>query len=194
MSKLSAIILAAGQSKRMGYPKALLQFGEKTFIETIYDNLSECGIKDIIIILGGDANIIKKNIHNKKIVINKKYPDGQLSSFQAGLKTLATSSEGVILTLIDQPQINVHIMQKIISCFKKYPDNIIIPTCNGERGHPTIFPKSIFFEIMNTPTSLSTSFIIKNNAALVKEVELNDERILKNFNTKQDLQNIDKYL
>lgn len=189
---ISAIILAAGESTRMREPKPLVRFGKQTFLETILQNFKNAGIEDILIVLGHKADQITKklNLSPDDFTVNKNYQFGQFSSVQTGVKNLQPNCTGVFLALVDQPQIGSDIIAKIRKNFEDNPDKIVIPTLKGKRGHPPVLPKWLFHEILTANATLKTSAIIRNYAHKVSEVEIDDDSILWNMNTKQDLEKI----
>jgi molybdenum cofactor cytidylyltransferase len=193
---VSAIILAAGKSTRMGEPKALLKFGKQSFLETSIANFRAADIENIIVVLGHNAEIILQNVNPSlaQFVINHNYQLGQFSSFQVGIRKLQPEAEGVFLALADQPQIGVSVIAQIVNAFYKNPERIVIPVFNGKRGHPPIFPKRLFSEILSSPPSQITSDVIRSNSELVYEVQIDDVRILRDIDTKEELLQIRKEL
>ncbi len=186
---VSAIILAAGESTRMGEPKALLPFGERSFLETIISNFRAAGIENIIVVLGHNAELIlrKVNPSDAEFVINTNYKHGQFSSFQVGIKKLEPDVEGAFLALVDQPHMAVSVIAEILNGFQKNQERIVIPMFKGKRGHPPIFPRRLFNEIVSSPPSRITSDVIRSNSELVYEVQIDDARILRDIDTKQQL-------
>ncbi len=187
---ISAIILAAGKSTRMGKLKPLVRFSKQTFLETILQNFNNAGIKDVLIVLGHSADQIAKKLElpPDNFTINKNYHFGQFSSVQAGMKNLKSNCTGVFLALVDQPQIGSNVLGKIRKNFEENPDKIIIPTYNGKRGHPPVLPKWLFHEILIANPTQKTSEIIRSHPDKVYELKIGDESILWNINTKQDLE------
>ncbi len=191
---IAVIILAAGASTRMGMPKALVKFKAKTFLETVVENFQKAGIEKLVVVLGHAAEQIatELNLPADMYVLNKTYRLGQFSSFQAGVKALGPNIEGTFLALVDQPQIGTNVIKKIRNVFVENPEKIIIPTHQGKRGHPPIFPKTLFQDILLAPTSQTAANIIHKNEDRVLEVEMDDETILWNINTRQDLLEVQK--
>ena len=189
-SHLPAIILAAGESTRMGEPKALVNFGKHSFLQTIRNNLTKSGIEHIVTVLGYAANeIIRKlNLQEDDFIIHKNYRLGQFSSFQAGVKQLPPKTKGVFLCLVDQPQIQSEVFCRLRETFQMYPEKIIIPAFQGKRGHPTVFPGSLFSEIIAAPANSTAKEIIDSHRGIVFEMNIPDKSILWNLNTKKDLQ------
>ena len=113
---ISAIILAAGDSSRMGSPKALLKLGNRNFIEEVCVALSEAGIEDICAVLGSHHAAItglwKRG--SERIVINPEPEKGQISSLRCGLKDVPGNAEAVLICLVDQPLVKAGTIKKII--------------------------------------------------------------------------------
>ena len=186
----SAIILAAGESTRMGEPKPLVRFGKLTFLETVRQNVKNAGIEDISIVLGHKADQITKelNLSPNDFIINHNYQFGQFSSVKTGVKNLKPNCTGVFLALVDQPQIGSNVLAKLRKNFEENPDKIVIPTFKGKRGHPPVLPKWLFPEIITAnSTTQKTSAIIHSHPDKIYELEINDESILWNINTKEAL-------
>ncbi|MFQ5823932.1 MAG: NTP transferase domain-containing protein [bacterium] len=191
---ISAIILAAGASTRMGKPKALVKFKEKTFLETVIDNFQKAGIEKIIVVLGHAVEEIatKLKLPSDLYVLNEKYTLGQFSSFQTGVKYLEPDIAGTFLALVDQPQIGETVLTKLLNAFVGNSNKIIIPTYQGKRGHPPIFPKTLFHEILSSSSSQTAADLIRKNQDKVLEVKVKHECILWNINNKQDLHEVRK--
>lgn len=183
-----AIILAAGESKRMGEPKALVHFGEKSFLETIVANFRDAGLEKLVVVLGHDARRILKKVQHLPVqfVINHNYPSGQFSSLQCGLKLLPPDVDGVFLALVDQPHISPQLIASLKDVFLTNPQKIVIPIFSGRRGHPVILPRTLFAEMVSAPSSQNAAAIIRGHAEIIHEAAA-DESILWNINTKEEL-------
>jgi len=187
--RIAAIILAAGESVRMGEPKALARYGAETFLHTIVRNLKTAAVHEIVIVLGHDAQTVAAVLHllPEQYVINTSYRSGQFSSFQTGVRQVAEGTQGVFLCLVDQPQIPATVLQQVKTTFLSRPGSIVIPTFRGKRGHPPIFPRRLFSEIIGAPTGITAKTLMEKHADTIVEVEVDDEAILWNLNTKADL-------
>jgi molybdenum cofactor cytidylyltransferase len=176
----------------MGEPKALVRFGRHFFLETIVANFRTAGIENPVVVLGHDAAHIQEKLGHlaSRFVINKDYPCGQFSSVQTGVAALPADVEGVFLALVDQPQIGSQIIAMLKEAFLATSQKIVIPTCNGRRGHPPILPRALFEEIASAPPTENAAAIIRRHRELIREIETGDESILWNINTKQELQNL----
>ena len=139
--KISAILLAAGESKRMGQPKQLMPFGEITILAQAVDNLLNSTVSETIVVLGHRAEEVMNVITSKpvKIAINPDYQQGMSTSIIAGLDLVDSGTQAVMLVLGDQPLTNSQIINRLIDEFYNHDKGIVIPTYQGRRGHPTIF-------------------------------------------------------
>ncbi|MEE2708897.1 MAG: nucleotidyltransferase family protein [Gemmatimonadota bacterium] len=136
---LSAIVLAAGRSFRMGPLKQLLPFGSTTVIERITSVLLASRIEETIIVLGHRIDEIQAQLagYDVKIVRNPD-PDGDmLSSVQCGVCAVAPG-HGVMIVLGDQPLITTEMLDEMISFYEKKQDAFVIPVHEDKRGHPMI--------------------------------------------------------
>lgn len=193
---LAAIILAAGESRRMGEPKALVRFGAKTFLETIVANFQDAGIEKLVVALGHDAvNILEKVQHLPvQFVINQNYSLGQFSSLQTGVAILPPETSGVFLALVDQPQIGAQVFALLKDAFLSDPQKIVVPTFAGLRGHPTILPRALFGKILSAPVTETAAKIIRRHSHLIREIQIESESILWNINTQEELAEIHRRL
>lgn len=138
---VSAILLAAGESKRMGRLKQLLPLGRTTMVEQAIDNLLNSKVNEVIVVLGHRAEEIMRKIATKpvKIAVNPVYHQGMSTSIIAGLKLVDDGARAVMLALADQPFIDSQTINRLIDEFCDHNRGIIIPTYQSRRGHPIIF-------------------------------------------------------
>ncbi len=140
---IAGLILAAGESSRMGTPKATLAYRGRTFLEAIVETLREGGLERILVVLGHQAAEIQQQVHSVQVVINPDYRSGQTSSLQAGLRALiADDTEAVLLCLVDHPAVSAETVKTIASVFRESGAPVVIPTYHGRRGHPVLIGTS----------------------------------------------------
>lgn len=197
--KYHGVILSAGESSRMGFPKALLDSGDGTgFLEKIIANYR--GVTpspvEIIVALGSHRDRIREEIDLSKcrVVINEKPELGQLSSLVVVLKTIiAAASEGILLSLVDHPLVVRETYQKIVDFARENPGSIVLPRFNGRKGHPVFFPREIFQDLLDSPLEQGARYAVRKNSDRIKVLDVNDPGILKDIDTKsQYIQNIKK--
>ena len=187
------IILAAGTSKRMGRPKALLDLNGKTFIRAIVDNHTAAGIEQIVVVLGDHAEEIGNEIKPLNVITayNKEYLSGQLSSVHAGIKAVEQfSPDAILLHPVDHPLILPVTIKRLINSFIETETPIVVPVQQKRRGHPVIFASSLFPELLSAPQDIGARFVVRNHPAEITEVETGDPGIFMNIDTPEAYENI----
>ena len=185
---INAIVLAAGESRRMGKLKPLLRFKDKTFLDQIISALRASDADRITIVLGAGAEMVKNSIDlsGTNIVINKDYKKGQLSSLTAAIKDTPQETDAILVCLVDNPFITKEVINKIIAKFKETNNPIIIPVFNRQRGHPTLFSRSLFSELVNAPKEQGARYVLYSNEENVLELEISEGTILMGIDTPED--------
>lgn len=186
---VSAIILAAGSSRRMGQPKALLDIGGKTFLQHIVDVLNSARVLDIVIVLGSEVDDLKKHLgwFGGKVVLNERWQEGQLSSLVVGLDGLDSEDVlGAMICPIDHPVITQSLVVDLLQEFWTSKKKIIIPTFRGKRGHPVIFERSLFDEIRTAPMDVGARAVVHHHADDIAEVSSEEEGVIVNIDTPED--------
>ena len=178
---IAGIILAAGESSRMGRDKALLPLGRETFLEHLIEVLRG-EVRPLVVVLGHHAEQIEDRIApltDIRIVRNPDYKLGQLSSLQAALRALANEPvAGALVCLVDHPAITKEVVRALLERFEKHPANILIPTCQERRGHPVLFPSHLFQELLDAPLDEGARVVVRRHAAEVELVETGEAGIL----------------
>ena len=189
---IAGILLAAGDSKRMGEPKALLPYDGITFIDSILNKFSNIGCEPIITILGASAELIceKTKVHTFQCFRNPNPEEGQLSSLQIAIAHLPDESEGFIMALVDHPMVKLDTYIKLFEMAKSNPANIIVPEFYGQKGHPVYFGRPFFDSILHLPLTDGARVVLKENPADVMSLPVDDEGILKDIDTPKDYQNL----
>ena len=187
----SAILLAAGESKRMnGENKLTKLINEKPLINHSVNNILESSIDELIIITGHQEEIIKKTVYkNKKIkfFFNKDYKSGMASSIKIGLSNLSNKTECFLICLSDMPMISKEIYNELIKNSKK--NKIVVPTYKNQQGNPVLFSILMKNKIMGIKGDLGAKEILEKNKEFVFCFETNNQSILKNYNTADSFNN-----
>ena len=185
---ISAILLAAGQSKRMnGENKLTKEIQGIPLIKLSVKNILASSIDELIIVLGYQKWIIEKLIDkNEKIkfVFNKDFESGMASSIKAGLNHLSNNTEAFFICLGDMPMVNQEVYNLLIR--SRNNKEIIVPTYKGQQGNPVLFFKSIKEKIMTIQGDVGAKKILELNKGKILNVEINNQSIKKDFNTKDD--------
>ena len=185
---INAIILAAGESKRMGKPKSLLLFEENTFVEHIALQLKYSFVDRTTIVFGADADRINREVSLSGVhpVIHKNYKEGQFSSLKAGLKSVPAETEAILVCLVDHPFITKDIVNQIITIHKKNKPPVIVPVYQGQKGHPVLFSSSVFDKLLSAPKEFGDDHVINEQAEDVFEFETEEKGVIIGINTPKD--------
>jgi len=168
--KPAALILAAGESRRMGSPKALLPFGAVTFLDHLIA-LFAPHCEPVIAVLGHEAERVRAALRSPVLVaINHNYRSGQLSSMQCGLRRVPADATGVIFTLVDHPDPSPHTIERLL----KTQSAIAIPVHNGRRGHPVYFRSHLISQFLEIPAGETAKQVLHTHAAETEFIAVND--------------------
>ncbi|HYE72182.1 MAG TPA: nucleotidyltransferase family protein [Blastocatellia bacterium] len=194
---ISAILLAAGESRRMqGDFKPLLKWGSRTVIAACIDNLRRSRIDEIIVVLGHRESEIRARLAGAGVqfAINSDYHKGMLSSIKVGFTMVSKRVDGVMIALVDQPMIGPEVINPLAISFGDYESKISIPTYQGKHGHPIVVSRDLEDEIMqlddNSPDGLKA--LIDNHRHEIQEVPVDSPYILEDIDSPEDYERLSK--
>ena len=174
---VAGLILAAGESKRMGSPKALLELRGETFLDRLIDLFAEfCA--PVVVVLGCESERIRSGVKRPERVVfaeNGDYRLGQLSSMQCGLRTIPATAEGVLFTLVDHPNVQPSTIGALI---EPPLAPLAIPRFQGRRGHPIFFSKGLIAEFLALPADSQAKSVVNRHAGRARFVDVDDAGIL----------------
>ncbi len=182
---ISAVILAAGESRRMGQVKQLMPLGDSTILEQVIDNVMNSNVNELIVVLGYKAEEVKKTIRSKQVktVINPDYVQGMSTSIVAGIKMVNRDTRAVMIVLGDQPFIDSKTINDLITAFSINDKGIVIPVFQGRRGNPVIFSIKYKNELLNLKGDIGGRDIVSRNPDDVQELMVNCEGVLTDIDT-----------
>lgn len=185
---VSAIVLAAGESSRMGEPKQLLEFKQNTIIEHTIDNLLDSNVFEVIVVLGYQAERVARLISNRPIMIvfNRNYQQGISSSISAGLKSVHKKANAVMFCLADQPSIDSSTINTIIQEFAAHRKGIAIPYYQGQQGNPVIFSNKYVEALFSLQGDTGGSQIISLNPDDILRVDVPCRGVITDIDTRDD--------
>lgn len=183
---ITAIILAAGESKRMGQHKMLLPWGEATVLTHVISVFQESGLKDILVVTGGARDEVERLIskQNVKIVHNSDFTSGEmLSSIQCGLHALTRQTQAALIGLGDQPQVQEGSVRMVCDAFGKTKSNIVVPSYQMRRGHPWLVARTLWEELLKMESPQSPRDFLNAYQAEIQYVNVDDPNILADLDT-----------
>jgi len=194
MNNLAVVILAAGQSKRMGQPKMLLPWGQTTVIGQVVATFVQAGLQEIVIVSGGARQAVEAEVARLagqfpvRCVHNPDHESGEmLSSLQAGLRAPGPQTDAVLIGLGDQPQISPEAVREVISAHAKSGSLLIVPSHNMRRGHPWLVQRELWTQILSMQAPQTLRDFLNACAANIQYVET-DSSVLKDLDTPEEYQ------
>ncbi len=184
----AVIVLAAGDSTRMGKPKALLDWRGKALIDHVLDTAREGGCKRFHVVLGKDAEAIRANakLADANVIINAHPEHGQVSSLKLGMSALDFSTDCCVVWPVDVPLVRAGDVRAMIDAYAKWRASltrIFIPTHKGKRGHPMLVDIGFRQPIMELSENETARKVIDDKADQVKEVVTDNEGVLIDLDT-----------
>jgi molybdenum cofactor cytidylyltransferase len=189
---ISAVVLAAGESLRMGRPKLVMPWGSTTVLGQVVASFAAAGIEDILIVTGGVRIPVESEItrlagqYPVRYTFNPAFAQGgMLSSIQTGLEALGPGIRAALIGLGDQPLVQEKTVRRIAAAFIKTSSPMVIPSYRDHRGHPWLVARSLWPEILSLMPPTTPSQFLNAHAALIRYV-LADESILTDLDTLED--------
>jgi molybdenum cofactor cytidylyltransferase len=185
-----AILLAAGESRRMGYPKPLLKLGSRTFIEVLAAAMLR-SVARLIVVVGAHAGAVRDAIPvdpRIALVENPDYLRGQLSSIKAALPHVGPDAVGALIHLADHPMVRAETFAAVIDGCRRLQRPITIARYRGRRGHPVLFARELFGELAAAPDDQGARVVVAADPARVAYVDVDDLGVLTDLDTPEDLE------
>ncbi len=192
-TQVSAIVLAAGLSRRMGVFKLTLPWRGSTVIEQVVDTVISAGVREIIAVTGHRRYEIEAALSGKGVrcVFNPNYAAGDmLSSIQTGIAALRAGDDAVLVCLGDQPQMEAATLRAILEEGERSGwQRVVIPSYRMRAGHPILIPSALRLQIMNTTESLRA--VLRNQPNAIEYLTVDTSSVLADLDTPDDYANAD---
>ncbi|MGQ0605058.1 MAG: nucleotidyltransferase family protein [Anaerolineales bacterium] len=188
---ITAIVLAAGLSTRMGRAKPLLPWGKVRVIEHLVTVLHDCPIHEIVVITGHEHEAVSRCLAGwpVQVTFNPDYAIGEmLSSLQVGLKTAATEAEAALIALGDQPVLERTVVEELVGVYRSGQAQIVVPSYNMRRGHPLLIGRSYWDEIVALGAGQTLRDFLRSVGNVIHHVTLNTPSVLQDMDTPDDYQ------
>lgn len=189
----SAILLAAGQSKRMGAFKPFLPFGKKTVIESCIDYLREGGVETIVVVLGHRADEVRKKLdhHGVSFALNPDPNSEMGASVAAGICELPTTAEATLIALCDHPAVPASVVSTLINAWTNGA-RLVIPTWQNRGGHPVLVDLRFKSELLNLGPSGGLRALFEAHPNEVHRIEVDSPFIARDMDTWDDYTSLHK--
>lgn len=188
MKSISAILLGAGESKRMGQNKLLLPWGKRTILHQSLQALLHSRVKEVILVVNDHTEPLAHTLHERrvKIVLNSDYRRGMSSSIRKGVEATGPDCKGILIALADQPTIQSRTINVLIEAFHEKREKIIVPSFRGKRGHPVIFPQKFREELLRLIGDEGGKTILRRHPKEVHVVPVRASGVVRDIDTPRD--------
>ena len=192
MLRVSAILLGAGESKRMGTDKLSLPWGRKTVFEHSLETLLRSKVKEVVTAIRDSKRTIVSNIKDPKlrVVINPYYKKGMSTSIRRGLQAIDPRSRGILIALGDQPLVKTRTVNALINAFVQRRGTIIVPSFYGRQGHPVIFHRRYLKELLKLKGDVGGKSILEKYPEEVCLVHVKSRGVTKDMDTWKDYESV----
>jgi molybdenum cofactor cytidylyltransferase len=190
ISPVSAVVLAAGTSTRMGTVKQLLRLDGRPLLQHVLDNVRASAVKEIIVVLGASADAILREIDARdvRVVVNENYQQGMGTSLKTGLSAVDSQAGAAIIVLADQPFVKPATLDRLTTEHHLSKAQIVIPTYRGFRGNPVLLDRSVFPEVMTLNGDMGCRAIFGAHLEGIVKLPVDDVGILLDIDRQGDFE------
>ena len=190
--RIAGVLLAAGESKRLGQPKQLLRWHGRALIEHAAQAALDAGLDPVVVVIGSRADDMRAALRSTAVALveNPRWLEGMSTSLQAGLSALPAGAVAAILLLVDQPRVSANHLRALIAAYHTSGRPIIVSAFKGRRASPTLFDRSLFDQLMQISGDAGGRSVIQANPDLVEMIEVENELALIDIDTLEDWQRI----
>jgi molybdenum cofactor cytidylyltransferase len=185
VNQVAAILLAAGQSTRMGAFKPLLPFGNKTVIECCIDYLRQGGVETIVVVLGHRAEDVRKKLTGVTFAFNPDPTSEMGASIAAGVEQLPATVQATLIALCDHPAVPATVVANLINEWQQGA-RLIIPMWQERGGHPVLVDLSLRRELLNLSSSGGLRALFDAHPEEVKRITVDSPFIARDMDTWDD--------
>jgi molybdenum cofactor cytidylyltransferase len=183
--KLTAVILAAGESSRMGRPKALLEVAGETFLGRLARVFREAGVGEVVVVLGHGADGLRAAAPaGARVVVNEAWREGMLGSVAAG--AAAATGEAFFVAPVDHPLFRPSTVRALEVALIDPRIAVAVPTHEGRRGHPLLLRTPLRAELAQVPPGQGASWVMRRDPSRVAEVAVEDPGVVADVDTPED--------
>ena len=181
--RVAGVVLAAGESRRMGRLKALLPFGPGTVIEQVLQPLLQIELAEVVVVLGHRAPDIAAVIQSLpiRLLYNPQYQQGMTTSVQVALRAITPIPDAYLVALVDQPHIGPEPARQVLAAFARTHKGIVIPAYRDKRGHPIVLASRYRQDVLDLGEQQGLHLVTRGHPDDTIEVPVDDDAILRDM-------------
>ncbi|OGS05826.1 MAG: hypothetical protein A3G41_07910 [Elusimicrobia bacterium RIFCSPLOWO2_12_FULL_59_9] len=187
---ICGVILAAGDSERMGSPKALLKHQDQTFLEAVCGKMRAAGLRDILVVLGRHERDIRRawNRRGETVIVNPNPEEGQASSLKLALRHLPQwpFASAALVALVDMPYVGAATYRQLVGCWRQNVGRSVIPRYQGKRGHPIVLDQRLWPLCSLCPREEGLHWALKRGESSVFNLDVDDPAIHRDVDTPEE--------
>ncbi len=185
--RIAAVILAAGQSRRMGKPNKLMEVvnGKPMMLHAV-DAAIEAGTKPVVVVTGHEPERIEQTVEGRSVTIvhNPDFANGLSTSLRAAVNALSDDIEGIVVCLGDMPAVTTAHIEKLMSAFDPASGRfIVVPTVRGKRGNPVLWHRRYFDQMTQISGDVGARHLIGENEDALVEIAMDADAVLQDLDT-----------
>lgn len=186
---ISAILLAAGTSSRMGEPKPLLRISGRPLLAHTLEAVRRSRVDHVVTVLGAEADRVRQEISldGTTVVVNPDFDGGMSTSIRVGIRSAPAESEGYLIVLADQPFVSPSTIDALIERRTRGGAKILVPTFRGRRGNPVLVDRSLVPELERIRGDIGCRALFRHHADEITEVPVEDPGIVLDVDTPEQL-------
>jgi len=189
---ISAIILAGGESKRMGRPKMLLPWGTDSVLGHVISVFEAAGVEDILVVTGGAHEQLVSHLAdraNVRTAFNPDYAQGEmLSSIKCGLAGLGLETDAALIGLGDQPQVQEMTVRRVCAAYLDRESALVVPSYHMHRGHPWLIARALWSEFIDVGPNQTARDFLNANARKIEYLNIDSPSLIEDLDTPGDYQ------
>ena len=185
---ISAVVLAAGLSTRMGVPKMLIPVEGRPMLQKVLEVFRRTRVGEVVVVLGAESRRILGEVGflGERVVVIRGYRKGMSSSLRLGLARASPRADAVMIALGDQPFLSPSTVDRIIEAFLTRRPPVVVPVYDGVRGNPVLFARSVFPDVMKIEGDTGAKPVVAGYGDSVLEVPVRDRGVLLDIDTPDD--------
>jgi molybdenum cofactor cytidylyltransferase len=193
IQQVGAVVLAAGQSKRMGQPKLVLPWGRQTVIEHVVSQLSEAGIQEIVVVTGGAREMVAAALAGWPVRMghNPEFSHSEMmASLQIGIRLLSPGIQAMLIVLGDQPTLESKVVKQVVDRYIDSRASLVIPSYQMRRGHPWLVRRELWKDLLDLGPEETMRDFLRRHEHQIAYIQVDSPGILEDMDTPEDYERL----